>query len=39
MAQTTPLVVGLDVHKDSMSVALAAGREDAPPLDRVRRAV
>ncbi len=31
MAQTTPLFVGLDVHKDSISVAFAAGWEDAPP--------
>jgi transposase len=32
MAQNTPLFIGLDVHKDSISVAFAAGGEDTPPL-------
>jgi transposase len=31
MAQPTPLFVGLDVHKDSISVAFAAGGDTAPP--------
>ena len=31
MAQPTPLFVGLDVHKDSISVAFAAGGEPTPP--------
>lgn len=31
MAQPTPLFVGLDVHKDSISVAFAAGGDAAPP--------
>jgi len=31
MAQSTPLFVGLDVHKDSIAVAHAAGgRAEAP---------
>src|SRR5688572_33360541 len=31
MTQSTPLFVGLDVHKDSISVAFAAGGEGTPP--------
>ena len=31
MAKTTPLFVGLDVHKDTISVAHAAGGEATPP--------
>jgi hypothetical protein len=31
MAQPTPLFVGLDVHKDSISVAFAAVGEQTPP--------
>ena len=31
MAQSTPLFVGLDVHKDSISVAFAAGGGGEPP--------
>ena len=31
MTQPTPLCVGLDVHKDSISVAFAAGGDTAPP--------
>ena len=31
MAQVTPLFVGLDVHKDTISVAFAAGGEGEPP--------
>ena len=32
MAQSTPLFVGLDVHKDSIAVAHAAGGGTAPPV-------
>ena len=32
MAQSTPLFVGLDVHKDSIAVAHAAGGSTAPPV-------
>jgi hypothetical protein len=32
MAQSTPLFVGLDVHKDSIAVAHAAGGGSAPPV-------
>ena len=32
MAQSTPLFVGLDVHKDSIAVAHAAGDSTAPPV-------
>jgi len=32
MAQSTPLFVGLDVHKDSIAVAHAAGGSSAPPV-------
>lgn len=31
MAQSTPVFVGLDVHKDTISVAYAAGTGSAPP--------
>ena len=31
MPKTTPLFVGLDVHKDSISVAHAAAESTAPP--------
>ena len=31
MRKTTPLFVGLDVHKDSISVAHAAAASTAPP--------
>ena len=31
MAQSTPLFVGLDVHKDSIAVAHASG-DAAPPV-------
>ena len=30
MAQSTPLFVGLDVHKDSIAVAHAQGQSDPP---------
>jgi hypothetical protein len=32
MAQSTPLFVGLDVHKDSIAVAHAAGGSTEPPV-------
>jgi hypothetical protein len=32
MAQSTPLDVGLDVHKDSIAVAHAQGQSSAPPV-------
>ncbi|HUR21659.1 MAG TPA: transposase, partial [Vicinamibacterales bacterium] len=32
MRQSTPLFVGLDVHKDSIAVARAAGDSTAPPV-------
>jgi hypothetical protein len=32
MGQSTPLYVGLDVHKDSMAVAHAEGQSAAPPV-------
>ena len=32
MAQSTPLFVGLDVHKDSIAVAHAAGGSAEPPV-------
>ena len=32
MAQSTPLFVGLDVHKDSIAVAHAAGGSTTPPV-------
>jgi len=32
MAQSTPLFVGLDVHKDSIAVAHATGDSAAPPV-------
>jgi transposase len=32
MAQSTPLFVGLDVHKDSIAVAHAAGGSPEPPV-------
>ena len=32
MRQSTPLFVGLDVHKDSIAVAHAAGDSTAPPI-------
>lgn len=32
MAQSTPLFVGLDVHKDSIAVAHATGNSAAPPV-------
>ena len=32
MEQTTPLSVGLDVHKDSIAVAHAAGGTTEPPV-------
>ena len=32
MAQSTPLFVGLDVHKDSIAVAHAQGQSAAPPV-------
>jgi Lhr-like helicase len=32
MAQSTPLYVGLDVHKDSIAVAHAQGQSAAPPV-------
>jgi transposase len=32
MAQSTPLFVGLDVHKDSIAVAYATGGSTAPPV-------
>ena len=32
MAQSTPLVVGLDVHKDSIAVAHVMGDSAAPPV-------
>ena len=32
MAQSTPLFVGLDVHKDSIAVAHAAGGQPDPPV-------
>ncbi len=32
MRQSTPLFVGLDVHKDSIAVAHAAGDSTAPPV-------
>jgi hypothetical protein len=32
MAQSTALFVGLDVHKDSIAVAHAAGGSAAPPV-------
>ena len=32
MAQSTPLFVGLDVHKDSIAVAHAAGGGTEPPV-------
>ena len=31
MPEITPVFVGLDVHKDTISVAYAAGGESAPP--------
>ena len=32
MAQSTPLSVGLDVHKDSIAVAHAQGQSADPPV-------
>jgi transposase len=32
MAQSTPLFIGLDVHKDTIAVAHAAGGSTAPPV-------
>ncbi|MBM3777808.1 MAG: IS110 family transposase [Acidimicrobiia bacterium] len=32
MAQSTPLFVGLDVHKDSIAVAHALGQSADPPV-------
>ena len=32
MAQSTPLFVGLDVHKDSIAVAHATGGSTEPPV-------
>ena len=32
MAKSTPLFVGLDVHKDSIAVAHAAGGRSEPPV-------
>ena len=32
MAKSTPLYVGLDVHKDSIAVAHATGASAAPPV-------
>ena len=32
MAQSTPLFVGLDVHKDSIAVAHARGQSADPPV-------
>jgi len=32
MAQSTPLFVGLDVHKDSIAVAPAQGQSADPPV-------
>ena len=32
MAQSTPLFVGLDVHKDSIAVAHAQGQSADPPV-------
>ena len=32
MAQSTPLCVGLDVHKDSIAVAYAQGQRADPPV-------
>jgi len=32
MAQSTPVFVGLDVHKDSIAVAHAAGGSTEPPV-------
>jgi hypothetical protein len=32
MAKSTPLFVGLDVHKDSIAVAHATGRSSDPPV-------
>ena len=32
MAKSTPLYVGLDVHKDSIAVAHAAGGRSTPPV-------
>ena len=32
MAQSTPLFVGLDVHKDSIAVAHAQGQSPDPPV-------
>jgi hypothetical protein len=32
MAKSTPLYVGLDVHKESIAVAHAAGGPAAPPV-------
>jgi hypothetical protein len=32
MAQSTPLYVGLDVHKDSIAVAHAQGQSADPPV-------
>ena len=32
MSQSTPLFVGLDVHKDSIAVAHAQGQSAAPPV-------
>jgi len=32
MAQSTPLFIGLDVHKDSIAVAHARGGQPDPPV-------
>ena len=32
MGHSTPLFVGLDVHKDSIAIAHADGRDAAPPV-------
>ena len=36
MAKSTPLFVGLDVHKDSIAVAHAQGQSADPPVFRRR---